>query len=255
MKRAFLIILVLTLILLSAFMQEVANAFIDGEEKFLGIIPYWDLREAIPCGVFMAGELMAAMGVCAQALLGVLRFLGAANARLDHRLNQLVLCSLWCGWTFIACCTVALGYVIPGLGTPAAYDFEVYSYFNAAGAAVVLVCYALNRRLTGRSAIVTTLLALAVGAGAGHLWHGGYVDFLLLGVFMLGAGLGVRQWVENWRADKSCLITSTAGMLLAAAYSYCLISGSGHEVDGAMCLFFLSTLILAGILSALRLAD
>lgn len=252
MKRAFLILLVSVLLLVSAAIQGAAGAFPGGEEKFMGIIPLWDLRVAIPCGTFAAAELIISLGVVAQVLLSVQRVAGIRHPEADYRFRQLLLSSLWCGWPLLLCCRAGLGYIMRNLGALDDFTAEEYMDFALAGAVAMVACSVMDNFLRGRWSVIPGVVALVFGVAAGYVWHGNYVAVLLPGCAMVAAGLSAGRVIARWPKYKWLGAVSAVCVLLAAGYIFHLLGGAGHEVDAGMAGTFFVVLALMSVLAVLR---
>ena len=117
-NRLFLLALVAVLLLMQAVLRSafMATPFSGGET--LGGISFWELRGAIPLGVFAAGLLLlttAAAALIAQAAAQLTH----GTPRIRKHLSVLAAASLWCGIPTVAGCLNALPYIFPWL---LAYD-------------------------------------------------------------------------------------------------------------------------------------
>lgn len=117
-NRLFLLALVAVLLLMQAVLRSafMATPFSGGET--LGGISFWELRGAIPLGVFAAGLLLLTTAAAALMLLAVARQFYRTH-RLTKNLSTLSAASLWCGIPTMAGCLNALPYIFPWL---LAYD-------------------------------------------------------------------------------------------------------------------------------------
>ena len=117
-NRLFLLALVAVLLLMQAVLRSafMATPFSSGET--LGGISFWELRGAIPLGIFAAGLLLlttAAAALTAQAATQLTH----GTPRIRKHLSVLAAASLWCGIPTVAGCLNALPYIFPWL---LAYD-------------------------------------------------------------------------------------------------------------------------------------
>ena len=113
-NRLFLLALVAVLLLMQAVLRSafMATPFSGGET--LGGISFWELRGAIPLGVFAAGLLLlttSAAALIAQAATQ----LAHGTPRIRKHLSTLAAASLWCGIPTMAGCFNALPYIFPWL--------------------------------------------------------------------------------------------------------------------------------------------
>ena len=102
----------LMLILAALRAAHMATPFSGGST--LGGISFWDLRGALPLGVFMAGALLlisAAAAQCAQAAL----HLAGWHQRLALSLGSIASAGLWCGVPCLACCYNSLPHIFAWL--------------------------------------------------------------------------------------------------------------------------------------------
>ena len=117
-NRLFLLVLVAVLLLMQAVLRSAAQATPFSGGATLGGISFWELRGALPLGVFAAGLLLvttAAMAQCLQAALS----LGRSRSRIQAYAGQIASASLWCGAPLMAMCYAALPHVFSWLH---AYD-------------------------------------------------------------------------------------------------------------------------------------
>ena len=118
--RLFILLLAGFLILATAALQNTAQATPFAGGRVLGIISLWELRAAIPFGIFTAGLFIAVVGMGAQLLRSGLVLAGRRSGCCGHFTGRLATAALWCGWPFIACCMGALLYIVPACFIPGA---------------------------------------------------------------------------------------------------------------------------------------
>jgi len=181
MKRAFLLLLLLTLLLLATLLQAVQEATVFHGGKLWGTIPLWQLRHALPCGLFAAGALMVSIGVGAQFWRELLPLCGARWTPEDF-LFRLCSCGLWCGWLLLAICTTALPDIFPGAGKEGNGLFSREHYLLLqAGILPMAFCHALRGAWRKRLALLIVMISAGTALACGLMWwHDRPMDFLVL---------------------------------------------------------------------------
>lgn len=117
-NRLFLLVLVAVLLLMQAVLRSAAQATPFSGGETLGGISFWELRGALPLGVFAAGLLLvttAAMAQCVQAAL----LQTQTRSRIRAQAGHIASACLWCGAPLMAMCYTSLPHVFPWLQ---AYD-------------------------------------------------------------------------------------------------------------------------------------
>ncbi len=185
-RRFFLIALVLFLLLVNAAFTQVINATVFTQGEMLGLIPYWELKESLPCGLFAAAAFTIATGLGAQFWRGLLPVCGAGPWVPVPRLSQLATAGLWCGWPLLASCMVAASYLFPWAVSGEGIAGTLFTRQNLfillyGGLALVAVVQCLHGWLGRRAGLAGALLAAAVALACGQLWWQGHaLDFLAL---------------------------------------------------------------------------
>lgn len=106
-NRLFLLVLLSVLLLIQAALRSAAQATPFSGGETLGGVSFWELRGALPLGVFAAGLLLvttAAMAQCLQATLS----LAHTRSRLHFHAGLIASASLWCGAPLMAMCYASL---------------------------------------------------------------------------------------------------------------------------------------------------
>ncbi len=181
MKRAFLLLLLLTLLLLATLLQQVREATVFHSGRLWGTIPLWQLRHALPCGLFAVGTLMVSIGVGAQFWRGLLPLCGAKETPQDA-LFRLCSCGLWCGWLLLAICTPALPDIFPEAGKEGGGLFSREHYLLLqAGILPMAFCHALRGAWRERLALFSVMVSAGTALACGLMWwHDRPMDFLAL---------------------------------------------------------------------------
>lgn len=112
--RLFLLVLVTVLLLMQAVLRSAAQATPFSGGATLGGISFWELRGALPLGVFAAGLLLvttAAMAQCIQAALHQVH----TRSRIQAHAGYIASACLWCGAPLMAMCYAALPHIFPWL--------------------------------------------------------------------------------------------------------------------------------------------
>ena len=187
MKRTFLILLVLFILLAATTIQHTLNTSPVGPEKMLGTVPLYDMIFALPAGIFAAGVLGIMLGLGAELWRALLPICGAGWVP-TRRLTALADAGLWCGWATVAACYTALPYIFPWLGiggTDTLCTVENYRLFLCLGLGTMITARLFNHFLPRRQGLWATLLCAAVGLGAGQFWWNGLpIDFLTLALLL-----------------------------------------------------------------------
>lgn len=219
MKRAFLLLLLLTLLLLATLLQTVQEATVFHGGSLWGTIPLWQLRHALPCGLFAAGTLMVSIGVGAQFWRELLPLCGAQWTPEDF-LFRLCSCGLWCGWLLLAICTTALPDIFPGAGKEGDGLFSREHYLLLqVGILPMAFCHALRGAWRARLALVTVMLSAGTALACGLLWwHDRPMDFLALSLLsplalillLTGCQTPVRRFGLGWLFVTSLALAAYA---------------------------------------------
>lgn len=118
--RLFILLLAGALLLAVTTLRNTAQSSPFSGASFMGSIPLWDLRAAIPFGIFCAGLFAALGGMSAQLLRSCLLLAGKTTTCTTHCAGRMATAALWCGWPFVICCMGALFYVVPEYYLPEA---------------------------------------------------------------------------------------------------------------------------------------
>ena len=193
-RRLFLMSLVAALMLILAALRaaHMATPFSGGST--LGGISFWDLRGALPLGVFMAGALLlisAAAAQCAQAALHIAGW----NQRLALSLGSIASAGLWCGVPCLACCHNSLPHIFAWLSDYyEASPWQTARYLNwvlYGSFFTLILCRALSSSKKQVCACITLPLSLLCLLACGQMWFNAAMVLLLLGI--LGAAGGVMM--------------------------------------------------------------
>lgn len=181
MKRAFLLLLLLTLLLISTLLQSAREATVFHGGSILGSVPLWQLRHALPSGIFASGTLMVAAGTGAQFWLGLLPSCGARWTPIPA-LSRICSCGLWCGWLILSLCTLSLPDIFHEVGAARSSLFSPENYLLLQGGLIPMaLCHALRGKVRQRLSLCTALVSAGVALACGLLWwHDRPLDFLTL---------------------------------------------------------------------------
>lgn len=111
--RIFILLLAGALLLAVTTMRNTAQSSPFSDTSLMGSLPLWDLRAAIPFGIFCAGLFAALGGMSAQLLHSCLLLAGKTRFCTTRCAGRMASAALWCGWPFVACCMGALFYIVP----------------------------------------------------------------------------------------------------------------------------------------------
>ena len=115
-NRLFLLALVAVLLLVQAVLRTAAMATPLSLATTWGGYTFWELRGALPLGVFAAGMLLVSTAALAQSAQAALLIAGRYQ-RLTRNLGSIVSAGLWCGAPLVASCMNALQYIFPWLSS------------------------------------------------------------------------------------------------------------------------------------------
>ena len=144
-NRFFLLALVGALILLQAALRTAAQATPFSSAETLGGITFWELRGALPLGIFALGMLLmstAAMCLCLQSALCI----SGSQNRLRKQARAIASASLWCGIPLVAMCMASLHYVFPWLSAYAPDGWQTLQHLEwviHGSLVTLLLCHAL----------------------------------------------------------------------------------------------------------------
>ena len=262
--RAFILLLAGALILATGLLHNAADATPFSGGALLGDhFPLWELRAAIPFGIFSAGLFVALVGMSAQLVRGAYQLCQHGSAAAATTARRIATAALWCGWPFVLCCTNALLYIaprfyIPGL-EPAPNHLEALRpllHYQLYGAlAAMLLCRMScirwpHARLCGAFCIILPLAALL---STDILWGSGHF-------YILWAALPVFPAVIL--LSRPGIISRCGGsLLLAVAAAVLGISLQHRPTRGlfptgtADYVFYLLSLALILVLMLLKIAD
>ncbi len=262
--RAFILLLAGALILATGLLHNAASATPFSGGALLGDhFPLWELRAAIPFGIFAAGLFVALVGMCAQMVRSVCQLCGHGSAAAATTASRIATAALWCGWPFVLCCMNALLYIVPQFYIPGIEPrpnhLEVlrpllcYQLYGALAAMLLcrLCCIRwTNARLCGGFCIILPLAALL---STDILWGGGhfYILWAALPVVPAVVLLGSRG-----------IVPRCGGFILLAVAAAVLGNGMQHRPTGdifptgtADFVFYLLSLALILVLMLLKIAD
>ncbi len=215
--RIFILLLAGALLLAVTTMRNTAQSSPFSDASFMGSIPLWDLRAAIPFGIFCAGLFAALGGMSAQLLHSCLLLAGKTSTCTTRCAGRMATAALWCGWPFVACCMGALFYIVPQYFIPAEsvqpnhltvlrplLNYQLYGSLF-----VLLLCRILEALFPGRRRIGgICLLPVAVCIiSTDILWGHGQGGLILTALLLLPLP---ALFCGNWGGK-------TIGILLLAA--------------------------------------
>lgn len=117
-NRLFLLTLLSILLLVQAVLRSATQATPFSGGDTLGGIPFWELRGAIPLGIFAAGMFLVAAAAAILCLQTALQLWKGAPQK-NNQAHTLVSALLWCGAPAMAICYNALPHIFSWLQ---AYD-------------------------------------------------------------------------------------------------------------------------------------
>ncbi len=183
-SRVFLVALVMFLLLINAAFSQVVNATIFSGGELFGLIPYWELKESLPCGIFAAAALVAALGIGAQFWGGLLPACGAGEWVPSRRFMQFATAGVWCAWPLLGACLAVAGFLFPWAADGAQgelwYQSRTALMLQMGGALILLAGLRMVQGFrSGKAGLPDALFAALVALSCGLLWwEGRALDFL-----------------------------------------------------------------------------
>lgn len=201
--RVFILLLAGALLLAVTTLRQAALATPFSDTSFMGNIPIWDLRAAIPFGIFCAGLFTAVVGISAQLLRSGLLLAGKVQSCTARLSGRIATAALWCGWPFVACCMGSLLYIEPEYFIPEASVQPNH---------LSILHPLLNYQLYG-SLILMVLCRLTENLLLGRRWVGA-----------IGLPLALLTLLSTelfWGGDKYGILLIAAALMLVPAL-FCL---------------------------------
>ena len=165
-RRLFLLALVAVLLLMQATLRTafMSTPFSGGET--LGGLSFWELRGAIPLGVFAAGLLLVISAAAAIIARAAIQLAGGA-AGIRNNLSTISSACLWCGIPTMAGCFNALPYIFPWLigGDSSSWQTQQHLEWTLHGSLILLIICQVAGQATSRTApfiLPAALLCLLV---------------------------------------------------------------------------------------------
>lgn len=139
-NRLFLLALVAVLLLVQSALRAAAQATPFSGGSTWGGISFWEIRGALPMGVFAAAILLVCTAGMAQLTLAALRMTGRSG-RLGRNASALTSACLWCGAPLLLACYPSLSFVFSWVqGTSlSAWQTETYLQWAIHGSLILLI--------------------------------------------------------------------------------------------------------------------
>lgn len=199
-NRLFLLSLLAILLLMQAVLRTAAQATPFSGGELWGCISFWELRGAIPLGVFAAGWLLASTTaplLCLQAALTLRRGLPETG----NPASRLISALLWCGVPAVVSCFNGIPYIFDCLTSPDSANWQTRQHLEWAlhgGLILLIICHflALTRRREAAwfilpvSLLAPTALGL-IGCGNPLILFPGAI-IAATGCILLGSGLRIQ---------------------------------------------------------------
>lgn len=249
-NRLFLLALVATLLLVQAILRNAAQATPFSGGATWGGYSFWELRGALPLGIFAAGSLLVFTAAACQCLRSALQ-IGNSAPRLRKNAGQLVSVCLWCGVPVVASCMNSLPHIFDWLSayTPAGWQTHQHLEWSLNGSLITLIiCHVLSHStLAGRTTYLTLILSLSSLLLMGQMGFN-HAFILIPGAIMAAAG--ALMLLGRGKAWAPVPLLTAAGM---NAFLFAQ-SAPAISVQPAAFLAFIATLILLAALILLKLA-
>lgn len=200
-NRLFLLALLAALLIIQAVLRTAIMATPFSMGTTLGGYSFWELRGALPMGVFSIGCLLFLSAATAQCAQAGLQFCHKGNRRLSRKLGSVVSAGLWCGAPCMASCYNALTCIFPWMSScnPQVWQSTQLLEWLLHGSIIALVlCRALTLSRHPAAAWITLPLSLLCLLVCGQAWFN--LAFILLPIGLMGAGGAVmllgrgRRW-------------------------------------------------------------
>ncbi len=114
-NRLFLLVLVAILLLIQGLLRSAAQATPLSGGTTLAGFSFWELRGALPLGIYAAGLFFTSTSAAALSIHAILR-IRQHRSRLTRNTNILATALLWCGLPTICCCYHSLTYIFAWSG-------------------------------------------------------------------------------------------------------------------------------------------
>lgn len=252
-QRFYLLGLVFVLLLVSLGTRNILDLALFGDAELWGGLPAAALINALPCGIFAAAAVIAALGIGMQLLgsgcaVSLLPSAWAPAARLWTRR------CLWSAWPVLA--------LSPGYSSCIWSDSISRRFLEPqlwVSLVLLVICHLLQARLIrdyGKikyrmASVIIVLVALSCGA----VWWGGRsVEFLLLALWL---PFPILLWKKDATPiERRHLCWMLAGLLtlsfLIAGSSFFFLSGENEAPSPRFSLYCLPLLALLHLLPAIR---
>lgn len=259
--RIFILLLAGTLILVLSLLQNAAQATpYTGGALFGDSLPLWELRAAIPFGIFTAGLFVAAVGMGAMILRGALLLAGKGSSPMARNASLMAICALWCGWPFMLCCTHALLYIVPRYFLTTIHPnhlaglIERIPYLLYGSLALLMLCRLLDTLLPGRRWVGWVQLALLwlPALTADIIWAGGHgIVLLTIGAAIIAASILSGNTAARLVGGALLLISAVCFVVAMQPRD----SAGIFPVGAADFVFYAAALVVILLLSALKISD
>ncbi len=243
-NRLFLLALVAALLLVQAVLRTAAMATPLSLATTWGGVSFWELRGAVPLGVFAAGIALLSAAAVAQSTQAALLIAGRCQ-RLAHNLGSIVSAGLWCGAPLMAASLNALPYIFPWLNVynPAGWQTSEHLDWALHGSVILLIISRLATLGSRQTAAYFTLPAGLLCVLFISLLGFGHPLLLLPVAAMTTAGLTMLRSIRGRRWAGIPLLT---GLLMNAV----LFQLTASPVAATPAAWVIHTLVLA-LLAAL----
>lgn len=198
-NRLFLMALLAALIIIQAVLRTAATSTPFSSGSTLGGYSFWELRSALPIGVFSAGCLLLLSAATAQCAQAALQLCHKGSRRLSQRLDSIVSAGLWCGAPCMASCTNALYCIFPWVNScnlQIWQSAQLLEWLLHGSIIVLILCRALTLSRHHAAAYITLPLSLLCLLACGQAWFS--LAFILLPIGLMGAG-GATMLFGRWR--------------------------------------------------------
>lgn len=217
-NRLFLLALVAVLLLLQAGMRSAAQATPFHGGSTIGGISFWELRGALPLGIFAAGILLVSIAGTAQCLQAALQW-SKGRRQLEIRAGRISSAALWCGAPLMAMCpSTLLPCIFPWLY---AYDPDGWQTLSSLqwvlhGSIILLIiCRGISMMQRPAVAVMTLSLSLFCLLAIGQM--GFNHAFLILPTAAMGTA-GMLMLLGKGRKWAFIPLLTAIGMNAALFY-------------------------------------